>query len=330
MSGADLQPRRFLGPKAGVLPAAGRGSRGGPTFPTGTGRRSRERSSREHEYRARSSSSQVRGMTATGWKTRGVLLGHIALGGILGILILHPVSMAIQWVDLYASGAASGGLGSAVVHRLATAFSVTMLPMTGLFALLGAAVGAGFGLYHRARVRAVREETFLARELHRDFFTLLRLGEGEQLEFKASARWDVRRNAPSRDVEHALAKTIAGFLNHEGGNVLVGVDDRGDVVGLQPDYRSLRRKNADGLQQFIVGLVRTRLGGDVCPLVHVAFHAVDEEEVCRILVEPSPVPVYYRNGGSSSYFVRTGNGTRELDARETVEHIRQRAQRQGR
>jgi hypothetical protein len=252
---------------------------------------------------------------------------HVFAGAALGVILLHPVSMVIHWLDMLATGGTTTDLVPAVVQRLATAFSVRMLPMTGLFALLGGAVGGGFGVYHRAKVDRHGSLTFLHRELDRDVLALVRLPEGERLEFKSTARWDTRRNEVSKEVTRALVKAIAGLLNHEGGSILVGVDDRGDVVGLRHDMLTLKRKDPDGFQQFVVGRVRTRLGGHVCSLVHLAFHAVAGEVVCRILVEPSPAPVYYRDADRSRYFVRTGNGTRELDAREAVEHIGHRARR---
>jgi hypothetical protein len=40
-----------------------------------------------------------------------------------------------------------------------------------------------------------------------------------------------------------------------------------------------------------------------------------------VIVEPSDRPVYFHDGDTSRYFVRTGNSTRELDVREAMEHI---------
>lgn len=259
--------------------------------------------------------------------SRWSLAFHVFAGAALGVILLHPVSMVIHWLDMLASGGTTTDLVPAVLQRLATAFSVRMLPMTGLFALLGGAVGAGFGAYHRTRMNGYRAPTFGDRELSRDVLDLLRLPEGECLEFKSSARWDTCRNGVNKEVTHALVKSIAGFLNHEGGSILVGVDDRGEVLGLRHDLCTLKRKDSDGFQQFMVGMVRSRLGGHVCPLVHFGFSAVAGKVICRILVEPSPAPVYCRDPDRSRYFVRTGNGTRELDAREAVEHIGQRPRR---
>lgn len=90
-------------------------------------------------------------------------------------------------------------------------------------------------------------------------------GESERVEFKSSARWDYVNNRPNRAIEEAVVRTIAGFLNHRGGSLLIGIDDGGEVVGLKADYHTLRDKNRDGFERFLMGLVRNGLA-DLCTL----------------------------------------------------------------
>lgn len=248
------------------------------------------------------------------------LASHVGLGALLGVLILHPAATAIYWWF----ETPDETLRHFVAQRLVQAFAPAMLPMTGLFAVIGAGLGLAFGLSYRASDSARASPTFLEQELARPLATLVHAGEGEQTEFKASARWDFKQGRMNKDLEDAVARTIAGFLNHRGGTLLVGVDDAGRVIGLEDDYRTLKRQDCDGFEQFVVTLVKTRLGGDVCPLVHVGFLDAEGKDVCRILVEPSPRPVYCRDAGVARYFLRTGNGTRELDVREAMAHAAQR------
>ena len=64
-------------------------------------------------------------------------------------------------------------------------------------------------------------------------------GESQTLEFKSSARWNVRAASPDKKLEHAITKTVCAFLNAEGGTLLIGVDDNGQVLGLEDDWRTL-------------------------------------------------------------------------------------------
>lgn len=244
------------------------------------------------------------------------LLAHTALGVIAGMLLLHPVTKAI-YADTWTGTASSG-------QRLALAFSAPMLGMTASFAALGGAVGFLFGLFNRIVARHRRVRGFLEAELERTVVSLVASGESEHVEFKASARWDLERGCVSRQLEDTLMRTVAGMLNNTGGSLLIGVNDEGGICGLERDYATLKDRNRDGFERFIVGLMRSRLGGHVCPLAHVTFHAADGRDICRIIVEPADRPVYFQDGGASRFYLRTGNSTRELDARETLEHVSRR------
>jgi predicted HTH transcriptional regulator len=124
-----------------------------------------------------------------------------------------------------------------------------------------------------------------------------------------------------------IVKSIAGFLNHEGGDLLIGVADDGSIVGLKYDYLTLRKKDRDGFELQLMKLVKDKLGGDVCTMLHVVFLDLDGGDVCRVLIEPSERPVYVQHQGSARYFVRTGNSTREFDTKEALDHVAQRQSR---
>ena len=245
------------------------------------------------------------------------LMGHAVLGALLGVVILHPATSVIYWWF----ETPEGSLRHLVARRFVHAFAPAMLPMTGLFAAIGAGLGLAFGLSYRASASGPSGPAFLERELARPLASLIDAGEGEQAEFKASARWDLKQGKMNKDLEDTVARTIAGFLNHRGGTLLLGVGDSGAILGLEHDYRTLRRRDRDGFEQFVVSLVQARLGGDVCPLVHVTFEEMKSQEVCRVVVEPSPRPVYLQHDGVARYYLRAGNSTRELDVREALDHV---------
>ncbi len=237
---------------------------------------------------------------------------HALLGAVAGILLLHPITKSIYSPGLQ--------LPASVLEAFRTAFDPRMLPMTAAFAIVGGALGLGFGLYHRLLARHTRVVGFLEAELARSVASIVATGESEHVEFKQSARWDFDRESVNRDLAHGVALTIAGLLNHAGGSLLLGVDDNGKVRGLEQDYRTLHRHDRDGYERFIMDLVRKWLGGEVCPLVHVTFHRVTERDICRVIVEPAPRPVYIDDHGTHRFVLRTGNSTRELDAREATEY----------
>ncbi|HLA90549.1 MAG TPA: ATP-binding protein [Gemmatimonadaceae bacterium] len=243
------------------------------------------------------------------------------LGALAGLFVLHPITMAIYWFEFHPEFAGISTALHFVLFRMRVGFSAAMLPMTSVFVAIGGLLGVGFGVCIRLLVQRQRALDSLERELARNIDALLRAGESETIEFKASARWDLREDRISHAVQAATLKTIGGFLNHRGGSLLLGVRDDGEIVGLERDYSTLRHKNRDGFEQLLMGFVEDALGADFCTLVHVVFQTLAGKEVCRVVIEASRRPAYVRENDTTHFFVRTGNATRELDVEEALEHI---------
>ena len=154
-----------------------------------------------------------------------------------------------------------------------------------------------------------------------EIINLITQGESAQLEFKSSARWDIRENKQNKVMEEVILKTVAGFLNsYQGGTLLIGVDDDGNVLGLNHDYQTFKKKNRDGYELFLTNdLLLKELGKDLAPYIHITFHQIEGKDVCRIILDPSPRPAYIKLKDSKSgqtkecFFIRTGNLTSKLD-----------------
>jgi predicted HTH transcriptional regulator len=155
---------------------------------------------------------------------------------------------------------------------------------------------------------------------------LIAAGESVTVEFKSSARWDMRENKASKVMEQVIVKTVAAFLNTEqGGTLLVGVDDDGKVVGLAHDYKTLgKRQNRDGYENWLLTQLLDQFGKDCSPLLYITFYDMGGQDVCQLVVKPSPKPAYVTDGNAEHLFIRIGNSTRQLTTREAVEYCRQR------
>lgn len=262
-------------------------------------------------------------MSANNYPIR-IVLTHVLVGILVGVVILHPITMGIYGLEHHVAHSLKTDVWTIFGQRALMAFAGPMMPMLSLFGVLGGSLGLGSGLYFLRIVNQQKKVSQLEQELQRNISTLITLGESQTLEFKSSLRWDYRQEKVNKQLEFVIVKTIAGFFNHKGGSLLVGIDDGGEILGLDKDYSTLKQKNKDGFELSINGLIKSHMGGDLCPFVQSIFHRIDEKDLCQILVEPSDHPVYVQQSGKSLYFVRTGNATRELDTREAVEHIKRR------
>lgn len=154
---------------------------------------------------------------------------------------------------------------------------------------------------------------------------LLSRGESATLEFKSSARWDRDLKARNKLLEDAIVKTIVGFANsREGGILLIGVDDDGQVVGLSNDFKLQKRADADGYENWLTTLLSTRMGKAAASSVRTSMVVIGSDHVCMVRVDSSPDAVFDREGIQARFFVRMNNSTRELNAAEMHEYAKRR------
>ncbi len=253
------------------------------------------------------------------------LMVHVLIGAIIGVVILHPLTTLVYWFEFNQQLSLPGNSAwDFLINRLTTAYKVELMPMSLVFAAIGGMLGLAFGLYHIKLSGQKRMVRYLEHELTEELPLLIARGEGENIEFKTSFRYDFRQQRANRALEQVVAKTIAGFMNHAGGTLLIGVEDNGNIVGIERDYQTLRHGNQDGFERALMDTVKKYLGGHACALIHSRFHVLAEKTVCRVIVERADRPVYLLDGQVSRFMLRAGNSTRELDVREAQAYLSQR------
>ena len=156
----------------------------------------------------------------------------------------------------------------------------------------------------------------------RPLHELIALGESFTVEFKSSWSWDVRRGVPDKVLRHASLKTIAAFLNSEGGTLLIGVEDDGNAAGLEQDL-SLLDGSFDRLQQQIIQGVIDSMGANAAAHVRIRSVNTDGRTVAVVDVDPSPEPVYARTDKGDAFFCRLANTTRSLGIAELQAYVDQ-------
>lgn len=256
------------------------------------------------------------------WRQRLKLYFAAAIvGALIGVFILAP---SYDYISSHERAADPVSSIEYVLSQVKDMLMGRVAPnnLIVFYAEIGAMLGLlSLGLYRVLHQRLLRIEQ-LKLELDKDLPSIIRQGEGPLLEFKSSFRWDMAESRINRALEGVVMKTLAGFLNsHDGGTLLIGIADNGDVVGLEKDYQTLKRQDQDGLEQTIMTAISTNLGADLCSFVHVLFHVIDGKEVCRLIISPSIRPVFLNQGNTPKFYVRTGGGTRDLNIQEALGYI---------
>jgi Alw26I/Eco31I/Esp3I family type II restriction m6 adenine DNA methyltransferase len=152
---------------------------------------------------------------------------------------------------------------------------------------------------------------------------LIAQGESATLEFKSTARWDLKGDKKNPALEQVILKTIAAFLNTQGGTLLIGIADDGKILGLTHDYQALQKKNRDGFELWLTDfLLKNNLGQDLAPFLQITFHDLDSQDICRIIAKPAPRPIYVKDNQDEHLYIRSGNSTRKLNVKEAINHVK--------
>lgn len=146
-------------------------------------------------------------------------------------------------------------------------------------------------------------------------------GEGIYTEFKSTLRVNLHTGQKDKRMEHAVLKTINGFLNSkEGGTLVIGLDDNGDPLGLEVDGFP----NEDKMELHLGNLIKANLGPS--SMLHIKPHFEDYKGQRVFLVDckPSKIPVFLRNGNDEEFYIRAGGSSAKLTLSQMNEYIKQR------
>jgi hypothetical protein len=152
---------------------------------------------------------------------------------------------------------------------------------------------------------------------------LIRRGEGAMIEFKSSLRVNLQTQKKDPEIEKAVLKTLAAFLNARGGTLLVGVDDSGKPLGVQADGFS----SEDRMQLFLGELIKTRLGAPAAIYIHPRFESFDGARLMVVECAPAQAPVYVKDGANERFYIRNGASTLDLSGPESIKYWNERFQR---
>ncbi len=150
---------------------------------------------------------------------------------------------------------------------------------------------------------------------------LIKLGEGVTLEFKSTLQWDVVENKQNTGLRGECLKTIAAFLNSAGGTLIIGVEDDGNIFGLERDMSLIGRKDLDGFTQELTRLIVKDIGVEYAALIKARFAEIEGKQVCAVDVDKAPEPVFVNTKRGKIFYVRFNNTTRKLDIDELHRYI---------
>jgi hypothetical protein len=160
-----------------------------------------------------------------------------------------------------------------------------------------------------------------------DWQSIIAAGESPKLEFKSTLRVNIRAgNTFDKKMEQMVLKTIAAYLNSNGGTLLIGVDDAKNILGLDLDFASFGKPDKlDEFQKHLDTLIQNSLGNRFQRYLDISFPEVEGKSICAIVVkEKSAEPAYYTGENKEEiFYIRRQASTIDLKPSEALKYVKE-------
>lgn len=169
----------------------------------------------------------------------------------------------------------------------------------------------------RKKLEIIREAVKLANDS--DYILeLIRRGESKKLEFKSTLRMNLITEKSDWNIEHAVLKTIVAYLNTDGGILLVGVSNNGEVLGIKNDGFP----NEDKFLLHFKQLIKQHIGLNYAPMIEYALVPVNGKKVLEIDCRKSDKAVFLNpDRNDEEFYIRIGPSSERLTGSKLIEYV---------
>lgn len=236
----------------------------------------------------------------------------VGFGAVLGLAMRQLMGNRVRlgWSEAVLSGIVGAALGALVVSLLRGGYYYRE---HWLGMLLASALGT---------LVVMLIVGYFTRQPHLTIAELVASGESARVEFKSTARCNLHTGQRDEKMEMVISKTVAAFANSGGGDLLIGVDDNGQALGLAEDLKFMKSPDLDRYELWLRDHLTKTLGAAATANVEVTFPALDGQPVCHLRVLGATRPVFLTPGKGQlvQMWVRVGNSTRQLGVDEALSY----------
>lgn len=208
-------------------------------------------------------------------------------------------------------------------------YTYAMTDMT--FVILGALISSVLGYLYMSGYKKmfdriiepfkkVNPHLFSEKNLEEQILKEIKEGEKEKIEFKSTLRMNLHTGELDKKVEHAVLKTIVAFLNSEGGTLLIGVSDKGEIIGIEKD----NFENKDKFSLYFMNIIKQRIGNENIPLIRQKIISLEGKEIMRVECSRSEKPVFLKTDSGEEFYIRAGPSSSKLEGRDLLEYVEKR------
>ncbi len=153
-----------------------------------------------------------------------------------------------------------------------------------------------------------------------ELYKLLRLGESEFLELKSTMRKNLKSGKNGKEIEIAWLKGVVGFLNTEGGILLIGVDDDGNILGIEAD----EFENDDKIMLHFKNLVSQHIGLEFSGYLKMCIKKIEQQKIIVIECERANEPAFLYHKNDEEFYIRSGPASVKLSISQALKYIQNR------
>ena len=146
---------------------------------------------------------------------------------------------------------------------------------------------------------------------------LIGRGESDTLEFKSTLRTNLKTGEKDKRMEKAVLKTLTAFLNTEGGTLLIGVTDDGEILGIDEESFD----NRDKMNLHMTNLISSQIGDEFLPYIRFKLIEFEDKAVMKVVCKRCDIPVFLKDGKTEQYYVRSGPSSVELTGSDMVKYV---------
>jgi hypothetical protein len=160
------------------------------------------------------------------------------------------------------------------------------------------------------------------KQVYSEILLKIKGGESKKLEFKSSLRMNLKSKNVDPEIETAALKAIVAFCNSEGGELFIGVSDKGEILGIDCDQFA----NEDKYLLHINNIVKQRIVPVILSFIDTRIVEIEEKRICIVNCSGCTKDVWLKSSkGAEQYefYIRSGPSSTPLNAPDAVAYIRE-------
>ncbi len=196
-----------------------------------------------------------------------------------------------------------------------------------LFVITGAIIAAMIGLGYMNGYLKIRKiakafiklnPNFLKKTHQEELTELISKGENEKLEFKSTLRTNLHTKEFDKKIEYTILKTIVSFLNTNGGTLLIGISNKGEILGIQAD----KFENEDKFALHLTNIIKEKIGKKNLHLINLRLLKIKDKFIMRVDCKESSKEIFLKSStGDEEFYIRVGPSNSQLVGSELIEYV---------